>query len=108
MELSERVNETAKRLRENVGDAASLDSEQSWLIATDAVRLVTDYIGGVTVPEEVVGLACLQAARELYTQLQAPGGIYSQFGDSAPVRLARDPLKPVYPLLATYVGGGFA
>ncbi|MCI7551645.1 MAG: hypothetical protein PUK40_02120 [Actinomycetaceae bacterium] len=108
MDIQTLTPRIARRLEANIGDTATLAPQDATQIAADAARLVTDYIGTATVPEEVAELAGLQVARELHTQMQAPGGIYSGFADGAPVRLARDPLKPAYPLLASYVGGGFA
>ncbi|WP_455952502.1 hypothetical protein [Arcanobacterium haemolyticum] len=76
--------------------------------ARDAAKLVGDYIGAAPVPESIAVLAAVEVGRELFTRLGAPGGIYSPFADSAPVRLARDPLKAAYPLLQCYMPGGFA
>lgn len=67
--------------------------------------------GGVvsSVPAAVLDRAYLEAGSELYHRRQAPNGI-AQFAtpDGNPVRVARDPLVGVYPLITPYLGGGFA
>ncbi|MGV9183739.1 hypothetical protein [Arcanobacterium canis] len=78
------------------------------ILADQAVELTTGYVGNSTVPVKVLEYATVEVARELHTRRGAPGGVLSPFGDAAPVRLARDPLKAAYPILAPYVGGGFA
>lgn len=77
---------------------------------TQAQTLVADYVGSAVVPEAVMDVAVLNVGSELYHRRNAPSGI-SQFavaGEVSPVRLARDPLTSVYPLLARYVGLGVA
>lgn len=70
------------------------------------LALVERYIGSVTtVPAVLKDQATLIAASELFHRRSAPNGI-SQFAsmDGAPVRVAKDPLNAVYPLLNAYVG----
>lgn len=76
--------------------------------AHDAAMLTGSYIGSLAVPQEVANYAATEVARELHTRLGAPGGVLSSFAEAAPVRLARDPLTAAYPILAPYLGGGFA
>jgi len=68
--------------------------------------LVTNHIGAVsTVPASVKDQAVLIAASEIFHRRSAPNGI-SQFAsmDGNPVRVAKDPMNAVYPLLRPYVG----
>ena len=75
----------------------------------EAIVLVMHYIGGVEVPDTIRDRAILEAGSELYHRRNAPSGI-SQFAtpDGAPVRVARDPLVGVYPILRPYIGLGIA
>jgi hypothetical protein len=80
------------------------DFPQTCLTAGHA--LVTRFIGAVTtVPVEIHDQAVLITSSELYHRRSAPNGI-AQFAsmDGNPVRVARDPMTAVYPLLQPYVG----
>lgn len=73
---------------------------------TSGLALVERYIGAVTtVPTAVKDQAVYIASSELFHRRSAPNGI-AQFAsmDGSPVRVARDPLGAVYPLLQPYVG----
>lgn len=64
------------------------------------------YIGEVdTVPAEIHDQSILICASELFHRRSAPNGV-AQFAsmDGSPVRIARDPMGAVYPLLQPYVG----
>lgn len=68
--------------------------------------LVDRYIGEVdTVPGEVRNQGILICASELFHRRSAPNGV-SQFAsfDGAPIRVAKDPMNAVYPLLMPYTG----
>jgi hypothetical protein len=68
--------------------------------------LVDRYIGTVeTVPEDIHDQAVLICASELYHRRSAPNGV-AQFAsfDGSPIRVAKDPMNAVYPLLMPYVG----
>jgi hypothetical protein len=68
--------------------------------------LVDNYQGSVdTVPQSVHTQAVMICASEIFHRKSAPNGI-SQFAsfDGAPVRVAKDPMNAVYPLLLPYVG----
>ena len=70
------------------------------------LALVERYIGSAEgVPAVIKDNAVLIAASELFHRRSAPNGV-SQFAsmDGAPVRVAKDPLNAVYPLLNAYVG----
>lgn len=71
-------------------------------------KLVENYIGdNVSVPASIQDQSILIAASELYHRRSAPQGI-AQFAsmDGQPVRVGRDPLAAVYPLLLPFVGYG--
>jgi hypothetical protein len=68
--------------------------------------LVTKYIGAVTtVPVRLQDQAVLITSSELFHRRSAPNGV-AQFAsfDGAPIRVAKDPMNAVYPLLQRYVG----
>jgi hypothetical protein len=73
---------------------------------TAGLALVEDYIGSVTtVPASIKDQATLIASSELFHRRSAPNGV-AQFAsfDGSPVRVAKDPLNAVYPLLLRFVG----
>ena len=76
---------------------------------SEATTLVDDYLGVAgrqSCPDNVKDLAVKQLGSELWARRNSPGGI-SQWGpDGQPVRLARDPLTAVRPLLWRYRGFG--
>ena len=68
--------------------------------------LIENYIGTIeTVPTHVEDQAVLICSSELFHRRSAPNGI-AQFAslDGSPVRVAKDPMGAVYPLLMPYVG----
>jgi hypothetical protein len=69
------------------------------------LALVNDYIGTATVPASIKDQATLITSSELFHRRSAPNGV-AQFAtfDGSPVRVAKDPLNSVYPLLNRYVG----
>lgn len=86
------------------------DAEFAATCWATAVALVNDLIAAANVPDEIRDRCHLEAASELFHRRQAPNGI-SQFATpegAAPVRIARDPLTGVYPLIARYLPLGFA
>lgn len=73
---------------------------------TSGLALVERYVGTVTtVPAAIKDQAVYIASSELFHRRSAPNGV-AQFAsmDGSPVRIARDPLGAVYPLLQPYVG----
>ena len=75
-----------------------------------AKAMVDNLIGTATVPTVVVSRAYLEAGSELFHRRQAPNGI-TQFATpdgSGAIRVARDPMVGVTPILAPFLGGGFA
>lgn len=108
MSLADKIQ---NRLANNIErDHALLPEEATELatIATESEVMVRNHVGEAPVPEIILELAGYEVARELYTRRDAPGGVLSTFGDVGPVRLARDPMRAAYPILAPYLIGGFA
>lgn len=75
----------------------------------EATSMVDVFVGEAEVPAVIADRAYLEAAAELYHRRQAPHG-QLQFAtpDSQPVRIPRDPLTSVYPLLRRWVGAGLS
>ncbi len=89
-----------------LGTTEEGDFIESALSAGNA--LVGRLIGEVdTVPNEVHNQAILIAASEIYHRRSAPNGV-AQFAafDGQPVRVAKDPLNAVYPLILPFTGYG--
>jgi hypothetical protein len=78
--------------------------EQCW---DEATHLVNAYTSGYDVPTSVLTRAYIECGSELFHRRSAPMGV-SQFAsaDGTAVRVARDPLLGVYPLIRPYVGLG--
>ena len=69
-------------------------------------QLVDNYIGDIdTVPSQVHVQGILICSSELFHRRSAPNGV-AQFAsfDGSPIRVAKDPMNAVYPLLQRYVG----
>ena len=72
---------------------------------TAGSALVDTYIGEVdTVPASLLDQAVLICSSELFHRRSAPNGV-AQFAsfDGAPIRVAKDPMNAVYPLLQRWV-----
>lgn len=97
---------TSQDLADYVG--AVVDEYVTQCLAV-AKQMVTDYVGDVTVPDEIVDRATLEVGSELFHRKNAPNGV-AQFAslDGAPIRVARDPMVAARPILAPYMPGGFA
>ncbi len=97
---------TLAELQAYIGTEETGDFIESCLSAGNA--LVGNYIGEVdTVPNEVHNQAILICASELFHRRSAPNGI-AQFAslDGSPMRVAKDPMSSVYPLLLPFVTWG--
>lgn len=97
---------TLAQLQAYIGTDETGDFIEECLSAGNAQ--VGNYIGTVdTVPEAIHWQAVLICASELYHRRSAPNGI-AQFAsmDGSPVRMGKDPMSAVYPLLQPYVGWG--
>lgn len=82
-----------------------------------AVALVAQYVEEwldtyeITVPDAAMDEAVLKAAVDQFHRRKAPNGILNQtYGDdlTAPVRVGRDPLAAVRPVLAPWAPAGIA
>ena len=94
---------TWEDLKSYVGATDGDDSfvESCW---DEANYLVNNFADADLVPEKLMGRAYLECGSELYHRRSAPNGIaqFSSF-DGQPIRIARDPMTPVYPLLRRFV-----
>jgi hypothetical protein len=90
-------------LKNYVGASDNDDAyvQECWNIARD---LIASYIQSTVIPPQVLRRAYMEAGSELYHRRNAPMGI-SQYAtyDGNPIRIARDPLIGVYPLLNRYM-----
>lgn len=95
---------TLSDLQAYIGTEETGDFINSCLDAGHA--LVDNYIGQVaTVPADIHDQSVLICASELFHRRSAPNGI-AQFAsmDGSPIRVGKDPMTAVYPLLLPYVG----
>lgn len=91
------------------GGASTIEPTEIADMVDDAVQMLRAYVGSSEIPDRIANRAVLEVARELNTRALNPGGVFSAFADAgSPVRLARDPLRAVYPMLAPYVRPGLA
>ena len=81
--------------------------EQCW---TEAIALVTKFVGTATVPATITDRARIEVGQELYNRRAAPNGIaqYATFDGATALRTARDPMVGAYPILQPYTGQGIA
>lgn len=89
-------------------NAQSADSTLSVLL-DEAVTLVSEFLGAngrQICPEVIRDLAVKQLCSELFARRSSPGGISTWGPDGQPVRLARDVMASVRPLLSPYRGFG--
>jgi hypothetical protein len=75
--------------------------EECWDTAKD---LIASYVQSAKIPANVLKRSYLEVGSELFHRRNAPMGV-SQYAtyDNAPVRVQRDPLVGVYPLLNRYM-----
>ena len=95
---------TLAQFQSYIGTDETGDFIESCLSAGNAH--VGRYIGGVdTVPNDIHEQAILICSAELFHRRQSPQGV-TQFAsmDGNPVRMGKDPMTAVYPLLQSYVG----
>ena len=94
---------TWEDLKSYVGASDGDDSfvETCW---DEANYLVNNFADADLVPKKLMGRAYLECGSELYHRRSAPNGI-AQFTsyDGSPMRIARDPMTPVYALLRRYI-----
>jgi len=95
---------TVAQLQAYVGTEETGTFIQSCLTAGSAQ--VANYVGAITVvPDEIHRQATLICSSELFHRRSAPNGV-AQFAsmDGSAIRVAKDPMGAVYPLLNPYVG----
>lgn len=77
----------------------------------EATELVSKHVGTATVPAVIIDRAVLEVGADLFYRRAARNGIVS-FGNgveaASVIRINRDPMTQAYPLLAPYLGLGFA
>ena len=90
-------------LKAYVGASSNDDEfvQDCWNTAKD---LIASYVQSATVPANVLKRCYLEVGSELFHRRSAPMGV-TQFAtyDGSPIRVARDPLVGVYPLLNRYM-----
>lgn len=104
------VAEAITELAEHLDEAP--DDHHVVAAATEALDLVGKRFTTtelVALPASVGSLATREAGAALYYRRTARNGI-TTFGsaDVMPMRIAKDPLSTVYPIIAPYVAPGFA
>ena len=98
---------TLSDLQAYIGTDETGDFINSCLTAGE--NLVDNYVGTIaTVPTDIYDQGVLICASELFHRRSAPNGI-AQFAsmDGSPIRVGKDPMTAVYPLLLPYVGWAF-
>lgn len=75
---------------------------------TEALALVSRFVGSATVPEAVIDRAVIEVGSELFHRRQAPNGIaqFATADGSSAIRVARDPMVSAYPILTPWTGVG--
>lgn len=76
----------------------------------EAIALVDKFVGSATVNADVLNRAYLECGSELFHRRSAPNGVaqFATLDGGSAVRVARDPMVAAYPILAPWVGLGFA
>jgi hypothetical protein len=99
---------TDEQLLDYVGGTQS-DLEFVGKCLVQAIMLVNAYcIRTPLIPQEILDNAYLQVGSELFHRRNAPSGIaqFSSLDGTSPVRVAKDPMTSVYPLLNRWVVNG--
>jgi hypothetical protein len=97
-----------EQLLDYVGGNQS-DLEYVGKCLVQAIMLVNAYcIRTPLIPQEILDNAYLQVGSELFHRRNAPSGIaqFSSLDGTSPVRIAKDPMTSVYPLLNRWVVSG--
>lgn len=93
-----------QNLKSWIGLAANDFDDLIQLVWTNAVGLVSAFVGTATVPNELYTEACLMTGMNLWQARAAQNGIVGFAATDRPVFAPKDPLYNVYPLLVRYVG----
>lgn len=92
-----------ENLKEYVKSTDADDTLIQW-VWTDAVALVSAFVGTATVPDSVYTHACLMAGMNIFQARVAQNGVVGFAANDRPVFAPKDPLFNVYPLLVRFVG----
>lgn len=70
-----------------------------------ALELVTQHVGGATVPDSVLRVAVREVGADLFHRRKSRNGVTTFAGGEGvtPIRLNRDPLTAAYPILRPYL-----
>lgn len=93
---------TVEQLQNYVGTKETGTFIEGCLASANA--LINNYIKNAAVPATIRDQAVLTVASELFHRRSAPNGV-AQFAslDGNPIRVAKDPMNSVYPLLMPFV-----
>ena len=88
--------------------AGESDREFVAVCTATATTLVDAYVGATAVPEDILDAAVTQTASEMFHRKSAPSGIaqFSSLDGISPIRVAKDPMTSVYPILRRWVTDG--
>lgn len=106
-----RLTALARSLHTAKGDMNDERRQALERLLKTSAEMLTKYAGPTwdAIPTTVQDHALTTVARELETREKSPGGVFAAFGEhDGAIRLARDPMTLVYPLLRPYLPGGFA
>lgn len=107
MATAEQIAVLRARLNAGTGEGSLSDTELA-LLWDDAASQVDVYVGDAVVPAATLTRAILSAADRMHILDVSPDGATQYDAEGSPIRVSRDPLAGAYPLLARFVGGGFA
>jgi len=93
---------TVEQLQDYVGTKETGAFIEGCLASANS--LINNYIKAAAVPATIRDQSVLTVASELFHRRSAPNGV-AQFAamDGQPVRVAKDPMNSVYPLLMPFV-----
>lgn len=85
------------------------EAKEVRLALTEARALIMNYVGAYRVDAAVTERAIVEVTAELFYRKMSRNGVSEFAGtDLAPFRIARDPMKAAYPILAQYMPVGLA
>lgn len=105
--MAEEADPLTERLASYVS-AAGADEMTEVVHALAEARALVDrhLVGSATPPEAVTDRAVIECGAELFNRKGTRNGVMEIGGaDLAPFRIARDPMKAAYAILAPYVVG---
>lgn len=92
-------------LKEYVGAGGTSHDDVLSSALTDAKLLVDTYVGSSNVPISIIDRCYLMVAKDLFDRRNNPHGILNSQYEAVtePIRVSRDPMMQVYPILRRYV-----